>query len=209
MTTFRDQNWQQVFLKAAQGLKMNISGVEIVDNVDQTFLDQSRIVTYALTNTETAASYAGADVYLARPLLERMILQNKLSLTGEKLVITKPQVRTAGSSDTVFNVAVRYAFLFKNDNVQTTVAETEEERIRREEDEELERLQREEDEEKRLKAEKEAREKEESDKRAADEQRLKDEETRQKAERENAAKQKAANSNTGNSDEDQFPEEKL
>lgn len=226
MSTFREQNWQAVFSQAAQSLKMNIGGVEVVDNVDQDFIDQSRVVTYALTNAETHASYLGADSYLARPLLERMILQHNISLSGEKLVITRPHIRSQGSSDTVFNVALRYAFIFKGDTVETV--ETEEQRKQREEDEELAELQRQEDlekaekaekaeKEKRAKAEKEAADKIESDKKAkaAEEQRLKDEETRLKTEQENAAAQEAERVKqqkalqNGNSDEDQFPEEKV
>ena len=225
MSTFRDTNWQSAFFKAAQNLKMNISGVEVVDSIDASIFDISRIVTYRLTNAEIESSRNGAEMYLARPLLERMILAG-VTLNGEKLVVSKPAVRTLGSSDTVFNVGVRYAFVF-DDGVVNTVeetvpVETEEERIKREEDEELERMQREEDarllkeKEDKLASDEEERIKRESEAKAAEEQRLKDEETRLKTEQENAAAQEAArkqqleaSQQTGNSDEDQFPEEKV
>ena len=222
MSTFSETNWHSAFLKAAKNLKLNISDVEVVDSIDASIFDISRIVTYRLTNVEIENSRNGADMYLARPLVERMILAG-VSLSGEKLVVSKPVVRTLGSSDTVFNIGVRYAFVFDNGEVATVEEseplETEEERIKREEDEELERMQREEDarllkeKEDKIALEEKERIKQQSEAKALEEQRLKDEEIRLKAEQENAAKQeqarKEASQQNANTDEDQFDVEKV
>lgn len=222
MSSFLNQDWQAVFTKAVAALKINVAGVEYVEHVDADLFPRTRVATHLLHNLEVSKSYLGADVYYARPLLERIIRDSAPELSGETLVITSPQILPAGSSDNVLNVALRYAFIFRDTPTEpegVTVVETDEERQQREDDEELERmmeaerleLERKEQEEKEAleKAEKEAIEKAEQD-------RLQKEQEERDAEaarlREAEAAQKAAQTQTQQTEEvgdDEFPEEEL
>jgi len=218
MSNFHDQDWQVVFTKAAFDLKLG-ADVELVENVDKEFFELSRVSTFLLTNLEVAKTHLGADAYFARPMLERIIKQHGVAQPGQVLKFTRPQILTASSSDTVLNIALRYAFVVqeKAEEIEAEVEETEAERIAREEEEEFQRLLEEEEREKEAeaerqrelqeKAEKEAAEKAEQDRleneqkeREAEAQRLRDAEAAQQTQ------QQEPQQDSQNSD-DEFPEE--
>ena len=199
MNTFSKQDWQAVFLKAAQEMQLKVSGVTLISTVDQDFIDCSGVVSHVISNSETEHSVLGADFYLARPLLNKML---PADTQGKQLVITQPSIRESVISDTVFNVSMRYAFIKGSFNlVVEPVGESEADRIKREEDEELEQMQREEDARAFEASEKEriANEQRILDEQAAEAQRVKDEEAAVEAER-------LALLNKG---DDDFPEEEL
>lgn len=197
MKSFNNQDWRLVFQKAAKEMQMAFADVQVIDVVDQRYIDQSHVVSHAISNYETEHSVLGADFYLGQPLLRRM----KGFGFGKTLVITKPVIRASGISDTLFNVSMRYAFVDTFNVAPVAYVESEADRIKREEDAELQRMQ---DEEDRLafeKSEKEriAKEQAERDEKAAEEQRIKDAEAAAEAER-------LALLNKG---DDDFPEEDL
>lgn len=202
MNTFAKQDWQVAFQKAAKAMNLNIAGVTLISDVNQDFIDCSGVVSHAISNYETEHSVLGADFYLARPLLDKML---PADIIGKQLVITAPSIRESVISDTVFNVSLRFAFVASGSytlNVPVVqTGETEAERIKREEDEELENMQREEDRAAFEASEKEriAEEQRVRDELAAEEQRIKDAAAATEAER-------LALLNKG---DDEFPEEDL
>lgn len=213
MSKFTQQDWQAIFSKAAQTLKLGV-GVELVEVADADFIVASHHITYQLVNHELQKAHIGPDVYFATPILQRIIKDRGPILPAETLQITRPQILRATSNDAVLHTVMRYALVEKEVVIEEPV-ETEAERIAREEEEELqalieeeerekeaERVRQQEAEEQRLKEEQEAQEKErlekEEQERAAEAQRLREAENQQ---------QNPAENPTELSDDNEFQEE--
>lgn len=199
MRPFPKQDWQAVFTKAVNEMNLGLVGVIVLEDVDNDFIYNSSCVTHVISNSETEHSVLGADYYLARPLIHKMLPANT---KGKTLVITHPSIRVNPAIDTIFNVVLRFAFITSVAVPVVIEVESEEDRIAREEEEELAELQRLEDletaEKERLKKEQEEEEAEKEKARlAVEEQLLKDEA---------AEKERLALLNKG---DDDFPEEDL
>lgn len=221
MSNFQDQDWQVVFSKAAFQMQIPFQ-VELVESVDAEFIEKSSVSTFLITNLEVHKTHLGADAYFAKPMLERILKQHGMAELGQTLQFTRPQVLPASSSESVLNVALRFAFVFKDSSFEEVEeeTETEAERIAREEEEEFQRLLEEEEAEKEAeaqrqreaqeladkeateKAEKERLEKEQEE-REAEAQRLKDAEDAQAQQNEQSNQEQTQNDNG----DDEFPEE--
>lgn len=206
MSKFTQQDWQAIFNKAAQTLKLG-AGVELVEVADADFIVASHTITLQLVNHEVQKSHTGPDVYFATPILQRIQKDRGPILPTETLQITRPQILRATSSEAILHTIMRYALLEKEVVIEEPV-ETEAERIAREEEEELQAMIEEEEREKEAER---VRQQEAEEQRLKEEQEKQEKERLEKEERERAEEQArlraAENPVAKPNDDDEFVEE--